>query len=413
MMPKTMATPPRSVGDFSLNPAETRDEARPASGDGLSVRVDMMHDSFKPQRTVFVAAVAAVAATYVYFLIFAQFGFLKAVQEAGAAAPPLKALMTVMGLAGLAGGAAAARWHSVAKSPQWLMNGFLVSAVAAGVALLPGSTVGFYGVAVLTGAGLGATTVTLASMLRRALGGAHLGTAIGLGTGLAYAFCNLPPIFAASASRQAMIAVGATLGGWLAARALVLRANPDKPSGYDYSPQGMVVWVLVFFGLVGLDSAAFYVIQHTPRLSQTGWSESGGLFVNAGVHLMAALLTGYALDRRWVGRSIFFGAVALLGACVLLDEGSRAFAQGTILYTAGVSVYSTVLVFYPARGLRPWLTAAVYGVGGWIGSGVGIGLAENLSDLPVAVLAGAAVFIFGLLAWRANGHAKQLRAFHP
>lgn len=372
----------------------------------------MLQDSFKPSAKVFIAATGAVTATYVYFLLFAQFGFLKAVLAAGSAVPPLKVLMTVMGAAGMLASAAVARGFTIERTQRALRLGFALCAGAAGLSLVPASTLTFVAVAGLVGAGLGLTTVALVCVLRRALGGARLGTVIGLGTGLAYGFCNLPTVFTGSAPVQAGIALAAALGGLVAALKLELKTSPNTPTGYDYTPAGMAVWVLVFLVLVGLDSAAFYVIQHTPTLTQSGWSRDSGLWVNAGVHFVAALLTGYALDQRWMGRSMLLGAGALFVACVLLDEGTHAFAQGTLLYTAGVSIYSTVLVFYPARGMRPWLAAAVYAIAGWFGSGLGIGLAENMQRLPLGVIAFAAGVVGVAMVIRQRGHEAQLKAFH-
>ncbi|MNC91199.1 hypothetical protein D3C83_74080 [compost metagenome] len=52
-------------------------------------------------------------------------------------------------------------------------------------------------------------------------------------------------------------------------------------------------------------------------------------------------------------------------------------------YAAGVSLYSTALVFYPARSGRPGLAALVFAVAGWIGSALGIGMAQHHDRIPV------------------------------
>jgi cytochrome c oxidase cbb3-type subunit 2 len=117
------------------------------------------------------------------------------------------------------------------------------------------------------------------------------------------------------------------------------------------------------------------------------------------MNLVAALLAGWALDRRWAGRTVFAGAAALLVACGLIGGAGGNRAGGAMLYAAGVSVYSTVLVFYPARGGRPWLAALIYAVAGWGGSALGIGLAENRHELPgLIIIAGTASIMGGLAA---------------
>lgn len=343
----------------------------------------MSHQEFQPGKKVIAAAVAVVAATYVYFLLFAQFGFLKMLPAAtGGSAGVVKPILAVMGLAGITGSVLAVRWFTVERSRQVLAAGFALNALAAALALTGGPLAVYFGVALLVGLGIGLTSVTLAGLLRRALGGARLGTIIGLGTGLAYGFCNLPAVFSASATAQAWLALLATGAGMAGALGLDLRAPDNRPTGYDYTKPGIALWIGLFFALVCLDSAAFYIIQHTPALKEETWSGAWRQEVNAGMHLLAAVLAGFALDRRWVGRTALVAALLLVTACFMLAEGPSALAEGALFYTAGVSVYSTVLVFYPVRSLRPGLAAVVYAVAGWGGSALGIGFAENLHAVP-------------------------------
>ena len=359
----------------------------------------MGQQAYRPEWKVIAAAILAVAATYGYFLIFAQFGFLQAVRQGtGGAAGMVKPVMAVMGLAGMAGSVAAAAIFSIERSRRTLLAGFTLCAVAAGLAMAPGTMPLYCVIALLVGLGAGVTTVTLAGVLRRAGGDERLGTVIGLGTGLAYGFCNLPAVFNAGANAQALMGVLAAGAGLVAATALRGNAPAHPLADGDYSKPGVTVWVLVFLALVGLDSAAFYIIQHTPDLKAATWSGAGQQEMIAGLHLAAAGLAGYALDRRWVGRTVAIGGGALLLACIALDRGSRTLAGAALLYAAGVSVYSTVLVFYPARSLRPWLAAMVYAVAGWGGSAIGIGLGENRQAVPPGlVLAAGAMIVSGLL----------------
>jgi cytochrome c oxidase cbb3-type subunit 2 len=266
------------------------------------------------------------------------------------------------------------------------------------------SPVEFQGVALLTGLGTGLTTVMLAGMLRRAVGEAGLGLILGTGTGLAYAVCNLPAIFAASGGTQARLALLAVALGLVGGRALQPRVAVELPVGGDYSRRGTVAWVLVFSALVAFDSAAFYVVQHTPTLKENLWDGPGRLVLNAGVHLGAAVLAGWALDRRRLGWTVFAGAAALLTAGGLISGGSPVSVAG-LLYITGVSAYSVALVYYPVRGARPGLAALIYAVAGWGGSAVGIALAEGRHDLPPGWLI-AAGLVIGLGLWGGAGNRR-------
>ena len=354
-----------------------------------------------------VAAVLAVAATYVYFLIFAQFGFLRMVQAT--AADALKSIMGVMGLAGVAGSVLAARVFAVQRIRRLLAAGFTVCAAAAGLSLAAGTAGMFHLVALLVGLGTGFTTVTLAGILRRAVGGRWLGTVIGGGTGLAYGFCNLPAVFSAGANGQAGLALLAATAGVAATGALTLDdAAPDLTDG-DYTKGGVICWVLVLAVLVCLDSAAFYLIQHMPALKEKTWAGAGRLEINAAVHLAAAVLAGLALDRRWLGRTALTGTAALLAGCWLIMARPEWNAAGTLLYVSGVSVYSTLLVFYAAGSARPGIAALVYAVAGWGGSALGIGLAENQASVPGWFVALAGLIIAGALLARRAIRPRQAR----
>lgn len=361
---------------------------------------------YRPDVNAIVAAVTAVAAVYVYFLIFGQFGFLKAAQAAlGENAGIIRPIMGLMGLAGVTGSGLAAQLFSEQSCRHRLATGFGLCAAAAVWSLTAKSSGGFYAVAGLTGLGAGLTTVTLAGMLRRAVGDGHLGLIIGLGTGLAYGFCNLPGVFDASATAQSQMALLASAAGLAAGSRLTPRFQLEQPGGGEYSKKCTAAWVVIFAALVCLDSAAFYIIQHTAALKTITWSGAGQLALNAGVHLVAAGLAGWALDRRWLGRTVGLGAVSLLLACWLIYERHQALAWAGMLYVAGVSFYSTMLVYYPARSGRPRLAALVYAVAGWGGSGLGIALAEGRQDLPGGLLlVTGAVILLGLIARRAVQH---------
>lgn len=352
--------------------------------------------TYRPDGKTLLAAVTAVAAVYVYFLIFAQFGFLKAVLATlGEDTRVVRPVMAVMGLAGIMGSVAAWILGRPAGRRQ-LMAGLVICAGAAAWAPAAESARAFYAVALLTGLGTGLTTVTLAVMLRRAVGDGCLGLMVGLGTGLAYAFCNLPAAFEASATTQARIALLAVAAGMMGGGGLGPRVAAPPRLERDYSRVGVVSWVMIFLALVCLDSAAFFIIQHTPALKDMMWSGGSQLWLNAGVHLGVAALAGWAFDRRWLGRVVGLGAALLLLASLMI-HGAYSGAAG-LFYVAGVSVYSTALVFYPASGGRTGLAALIFAVAGWAGSGLGIGLAEGRNHLPAGLVVGAGV-VLAIALW--------------
>jgi cytochrome c oxidase cbb3-type subunit 2 len=372
---------------------------------------ELRGEFYPPERSL-VAATVTVAATYLYFLAFAQFGFLKAVEAAtGGQDGLLRPIVAVMGLTGIAGSVLMAVIFRERRCRGQLMAGFVIAGAAAGLAWAARAPTWLYLGAALTGTGTGMVTVGLAGMLRREVGGGRLGLCIGLGTGVAYATCNLPAVFLRGVNTHAMLGVVAACTGLLAVQFFEQRGPRQHARGYDYSRGGKAVWTGVLLALVWLDSAAFQIIQHTPVLKSATWTDHTQLLVNAGAHLVAGVVAGLALDRRRVA------GVTLVAAALLLVAGALIVAGwGTIgapLYAAGVSVYSSVLVFYPARHGRVELAALVYAVAGWAGSALGIvaadGLAPGLRWLLLVAL-GAVPALLGWRAWRVRPAAPPARA---
>ena len=360
-------------------------------------------EEFKPSLRALVVTVLAVAATYSYFLIFAQFGFLRALQAIlGEEDGVLRPIMAWMGIGGIAGSVLVALIHNGRTGRPLMFLGFMLCGAMAGVsvaAVLPGW---FFFCAAGIGVGTGIITVTLAAMLRREVGGKKLGLCLGAGTGLAYGLCNLPVVFNAGATGHAAVGIVACVVGCFAVLGFQQGAPQSLEDGVDYQPRGIAGWVAVFFALVWLDSAAFYVIQHTPVLRGGTWSGEAQLYLNAIVHGAAALLAGEMLDRRALVGTILTATALLVSACLLIGMGPGYFSTGAFCYTAGVSCYSTALVYYPSRKGRVGLAALVYAVAGWGGSALGIGMAKNLGAVPVWFLIVASSLILGAFLGRAR-----------
>jgi len=356
---------------------------------------------FRPSPRALAAAIASVAAIYVYFLIFAQFGFLQGLLASAAESETrLKLVLSLMGVGGMGSSAVTAWCFRADRARVWLAGSFAVAGGAAGLAAQADAFWMFGLAAMLTGLGIGGATVTLAAVVRQVVGVRHLGLALGTGTGLAYGFCNLPPVFQAAPALQAGWALGAALVGMIAAAGLELRAPGGGEETPDYSPRGLTTWVVVFLMLVWLDSAAFYVIQHNPVLQGGTWQGTGRLYANAGLHFGAAVLAGWVLDRGRLGGVVLVAMGLLAAACLLLNQAQTVPGLVATLYVAGVSLYSTALVFYPARRGRAGVAALVYAVAGWAGSAFGIGLVEHSQAVPGWLPVGAGLVTLAALALR-------------
>jgi mono/diheme cytochrome c family protein len=347
------------------------------------------------------AAWLAVTATYFYFLIFAEFAFLELATKVTANPTALEPLMLALGLGGIGGaalGAVLANRVQLRSLLAWMFRACAVGAVSALIARGPGTMAA---AALVVGLSLGGLTVVLAAVLRAAAGNGQLGLCIGAGTGLAYALCNLPVVFHAGPVAQtviaAMVAVaGSVLPAWMSETETVAVAEGER------SRSAVLRWLAILLALVWMDSAAFYIVQHTPALRAANWGDSVALYTNAIVHFVFAVVAGWALDRRRRGWMAGLSILALAGACLILNETVKLPTPAGWFYTAGVSFYSVILVEFPARDRRPWVAALIFGVAGWIGSALGIGMAQDLARVPMSFVIGASLVVVTALIWRAR-----------
>lgn len=353
-------------------------------------------------------AIVAIGATYVFFLLFAEFALLHLMEARTVSPAALRLGLAWLGAGGVLGSVLAARFAR--RSPRHsIALGFVGCGTAAALAALLPATTTLAPVAALTGLALGWLTVHLAGNLHRLLAGAPLGLCTGVGTGLAYAFCNVPAVFNSSPHSHAWISAAVCTVGVLVAPFLATAETPPPPAT-DNSRTAFWWLLAAFVVLVWLDSAAFLLIQERPSLRALSWATSGQLWANAAVHLGAAVLAGWLLDRGHLRLALTLAATGLLVASFAFTHGGSAAARLHLLYPAGVSLYSTALVALPALtrgwpgGERTSTRAAwLYGLAGWIGSALGIGMALDQRTIPDAflLLAGTALAIV-LLAARAN-----------
>ena len=348
-------------------------------------------------RHALVAALVCVAASYVYFLIFAEFALIELAKPM--ADGRLRWLMGTLAVGGVTGSLLAARSFRLERYARAVGTGFRACGAAAAFALLAKSWLMMMLAALCVGLGLGWLTVTLVSGLRGVLGGKRLGLWAGVSTGSAYAICNLPWVFEASPATQTIFAALVAIGGAFAAIWLDL-TEPPRSESRDYEPAVTWFWLAALLALVWLDSAAFYIIQHTEPLRAATWAGAWTLGGNAATHLVAAIAAGLLIDRRGAPAVVVLAFAVLATACTWLGDGEKHALGVEVLYTAGVSLYSTALITYPAHGGRPWLSARVYALAGWVGSGLGIGLAQDLHQVPLWFVGLAGLLVVGALAAR-------------
>lgn len=356
--------------------------------------------------------VSLVAITYVYFLIFAQFAFLNRMAALGIAGDHLKAVMAAMAAAGILFSLLTPRISMWPSAALRLRMGLGASGAAAFLALLPMGNFASIGVALLIGAGLGLLTVTLVTHLRQWIGNQNPLFKIGLGTGIGYLLCNIPPFFAASVQAQSVSAGLLCIAGILIAPRTPT-AQPDETT-LTPAPAFPFPFVLASFAaLVWLDSAAFFIIQNTPALKAGTWQGTAHLWVNGVLHLGAALVSAWLLRRRGLSFVLTTAFLALASACLLLLDPTRAL-PASVFYPIGVSLYSVALVAYPSL-LSPAASVAergrqagwIYAIAGWAASALGIGMGQNLGHVPPAFVAGAGVVV--LLPWLRKVLQQRIR----
>lgn len=333
-------------------------------------------------------AAALIASVYGYFLIFAQFSFVELIRSNGIRPGEEKLMLGAMALAGIVAGFAIA-WKGVTGASLRIAMAIAGTAAAAAPFL---TEIPFaLAVSVLTGAALGVATVSLATLLRGWCGIFW----VGLGTGLGYAVCNLPWIFQASPEHQAWIGAGLALFG--------IAAVPKEAGEIAPAPRVSISFryaVLVFTALVWMDSAVFFIIQHTSGLKEITWGD-GLLWRNSAVHFLAAIFAGWWLAKSNSKALPVLAWLLLATASLALgNESTKGLAAW--LYPAGVSLYSTALVAWPgwfsgARNKRQvaYRAATLFGIAGWFGSANGIGMAQSLHEVPHWFIAVAGIAIVG------------------
>ena len=319
----------------------------------------------------------AVAATYVAFLLFAQFGFLAQLQRDLGETGLVRAAMAAMGIGGLAASLGTAWLLGRVPGPRLIRTGLAAVAGVAAVSVFCHGFASLLAVAAGIGMALGLLTVSVAASLPGIVPPRLAGRVAGLGTGIAYLASNVPALFEAEPAVRALVPAALAL----VALAFAPRGGPAEAE-QDEAPSGLLRLLAVFLVLIWLDSAAFAIVQANPDLKSLTWGNEGQKLVQGAVHLAAAVGAGALLD-------LGFGLLVPLASWVLfavafplLQQGGSA-AAGP-LYAVGISLYSTALVVLPSRtgGSARWRAGLLYGVAGWLGSALGVGMAMDLGRIP-------------------------------
>jgi cbb3-type cytochrome oxidase cytochrome c subunit len=364
----------------------------------------------------------AIFATYVFFLLFAQFGFIRILNQHHELPNLVPTAMLVMGLSGLAASLGTGWLLGRVSAKRLLQWGFAACAAAAGLAPAVSGLAALLAVSSAIGMGAGMLTVTLAASLAGMVPGRTVGRVVGWGTGLAYGFCNIPVLFEAGPAIQAGVCAILCIGGWLL-MAVPARENGGGGNDAQMGPArihlGFAGVLAALLALVWLDSAAFNIIQDTLSLKNQTWGTPHQKEIMGATHLAAAVLAGVWLDRGHLW-SLLLAAFGLFAAAFTeLNAAGGVGPEAGMLYATGISFYSTALVFYPSSGGGPpgglparWRAALLFAVAGWIGSAMGVGMAQQLHRIPGPFMAAAGVLILGaFLVSHLGGAACFARRF--
>jgi cytochrome c oxidase cbb3-type subunit 2 len=393
-----------------------------AARPGLIDLTVTMHDPTRQRGNRFPSwrGIFLVASTYIYFLIFAQFGFLKRLDDLALSAAHLKAVMAAMAIGGILSSLFASRLLWPERPRLRLQAALLGCALAATLTTLPLNLAAALADSAWIGLSLGTLTVTLVTNLQLWIhsrsGHSRPLFAVALGVGLGYFACNVPALFTATPRAIAVTAAAVSL----IAVAIAHRTHaalPATPVSATYSSRTRFFAVLLWFTtLVWFDSAAFFIIQNSPALKSGTWQGTAHLWRTGSIHLLAAVAAAWFLTRMPLVATLgsAFGALAI--ACLFLLHPAHA-APAAFLYPIGVSLYSVALVAWPSYLLaaspatRIRRAGIIYAVAGWIGSALGIGMAQHLHRVPLTfIVIAAAAFTLPLFFTTSFHYRREVAA---
>lgn len=357
----------------------------------------MTTDKHKIKKKIAPLRIAGViACTFFYFLIFAQFAYLHLLSSFNASTVFLNISLLCMCAGGITGCLIVALKHQEHHSIKWLVGGFVSCAIWAQLVWLQSDTVMFPLLGFGIGVSLGILTVSIASTLHFWLPQKKIGIWVGGGVGGAYFLCNVPVIFQSSAHMHCLYAVGMCVIGLFLCKGLTLRViNLPKMQENQKNNnlfRSKKIWLSSLFLtiLVWFDSAAFLLIQQNFQQDTIINNPETILWGNALLHLFAAIIAGWLLDKHLIVPLLIISLLGLLlGMWGIQNHNHYGWKM---IYIVSVSIYSTVLVAFVAllQETRKFFpikikVALLFAIGGWLGSTIGIIMAYNLQKIPLNI----------------------------
>ncbi|MBI5382088.1 MAG: hypothetical protein HZA31_09335 [Opitutae bacterium] len=365
--------------------------------------------AFIPDRKTTIAATVAIAATCLYSSLFVESALFEIARASNDRQNALRLILIAAGGSGVVGCLAAARRFELARFPKALGTAFRASGVVAALGYMADSWWVLLTTAIAAGLCLGWLAVTLTAGLRATLGTVRLGRILGFGVGAGYALCSLAWGADASPRTQILLAGASAVFGALAAPWLWPREITPSPAP-DYTPRTATLWVAMLLPLVAIDTATLDLSRQIPTLHNALWHGSWNLLGNTCVFFAAAYLAGRALERGWLGRTCAAACILVTLAALKLDRSLPEFLSMQVVFVAGVATYSTAALYYVARGGHPVLTGWLFAVAGVGGTALGVVVAQELGEMPLALLAIALALVALGIGLRAHWRARILGA---
>ncbi|MFA5264870.1 MAG: hypothetical protein WC378_13685 [Opitutaceae bacterium] len=355
------------------------------------------------------AGVTAVAAAWFSIVLMCEFAFARLVRSTPGGVDREPECLLVLVACGVLGSFLAAALFDAKAGTQGLTTYFRICFLTTLASVVLPMQHSAYLVAALMGLGMGGLAATLFSRLRSAVGRARLGWHIGMGVGLAHAACALPWISQAPPTVQAVLVCVAAIMGSLVSGKLQVKFTGASNSS-DYEVRIVKTWVLALVILTLMTSACFAIIQRMELPAVASWKQGVVPWVNVAVSFFVAAVAGRMLDKG--NRvSLMFGAFGLLAfAGAGLGFVDNLGSLPLIVYSAGAPIVWICLMYYAARGGRPWQVAVVFSIAGWMASAVGASATSGLPGLSVPVILVAGLTLSVALGWRWHKVGRFRRA---
>jgi hypothetical protein len=365
------------------------------------------------------AGIGGLTVSHVVLLLYVQLGFVDRLEQLALGPARTRYVLAAMGLAGFATSLAAPLLLR-ARHPVWVLRlGFLISFLAIALSMVSGAFPLLLLAAAGMSLGLSLGYVSLVATARPAFRARRVGVKVGLGTGLAYAICNVPWVFLSSPEAKGLVSLVACAAGALMTFAMRDAAPPENLAAartgeeHKAEPAGFISILMIFFSLVWLDSGAFAIILDNPTLRLAFWGTETLQWRNSVLHIASALLGGWLIDRGRLRSTLTLSYLVIVLAIHLLQQPTPMALLASAGYVCAASLYTVALFAYAPACLGPDGDSRLHGrwvlfaLAAWVGSTLGIGMMQELHAVPAwaMVSAGGVIGAALLAAARASGTA--------